>query len=477
MTQITEIQINCAHDKVVPLVELTPNPRNPNTHNERQIELLAKVIRHQGWRAPITVSTRSGFVVAGHGRLEAATLLGVEGAPVDFQDFESEAAEHAHMVADNRIAELAEINDDVLKDVLLELDTGEIDMDLTGFDSKELESLMTQFHVDEEPTDAEPQIDRAAELQEKWGTAAGQVWKLGNHRLMCGDCRSAEDVAKLFDGALINVAVTSPPYASQRKYDETSGFKPIPPDEFSEWFASVAENVKSHLADDGSWFVNIKEHCEEGQRSLYVKDLTLDHVRKWGWNFVEEYVWTHGGTPKRPANRFKNGWEPIFHFARGPFKFNPNNVMHKSETASEVDWGGRHPSQNDGQGLREWKDAKGGPKDVPQGEGGQGKGLHAATLVASDGMAYPSNVLSLGKNKVALGHGAAFPTSLPLFFINAYSDEGDVIFDPFTGSGTTLMAAEQSGRSFYGSEIAASYVAVTIERWHEATGKEPELVG
>ena len=159
MTDITEIKINCAHDKIVPLVELTPNPRNPNTHNERQIELLAKVIRHQGWRAPITVSTRSGFVVAGHGRLEAATLLGVEGAPVDYQDFESEAAEHAHMVADNRIAELAEIDNDILKDVLLELDTGALDMDLTGFNPDELEKLMTQIHIEPEEKEFDEDIE------------------------------------------------------------------------------------------------------------------------------------------------------------------------------------------------------------------------------------------------------------------------------------------------------------------------------
>ena len=168
---ITEIQINCAHDKVVPTAELVPNPRNPNTHSKAQIEVIAKVIQHRGWRAPITVSTRSGFVVCGHGRLEAAMLMGAEGVPVDYQDFESEADEWAHMIADNKIAELAEIDNDILKDVLLELDTGAMDMDLTGFNVNELEKLMTQIHVEPD----EKEFDENIETEHKC-PSCGYEW-------------------------------------------------------------------------------------------------------------------------------------------------------------------------------------------------------------------------------------------------------------------------------------------------------------
>jgi ParB-like chromosome segregation protein Spo0J len=117
---------------------MVPNPRNPNTHPEKQIELLAKIIKNQGWRAPITVSSRSGFIVRGHGRLMAAQLLGVEQVPVDRQDYETEAEEWADLIADNRIAELAEMDDALLKDLLVELDAGEFDIELTGFDRKRL---------------------------------------------------------------------------------------------------------------------------------------------------------------------------------------------------------------------------------------------------------------------------------------------------------------------------------------------------
>lgn len=143
----SEILVHCAHDKLVDITELVPHPRNPNKHPDSQVALLAKIIRAQGWRAPITVSERSGFIIKGHGRLQAAQLLGMQVVPVDVQPYETEAAEWQDMIADNRIAELAEMDLASIKDLLQEMDTGENDMDLTGYDEMELERLMTQFHV------------------------------------------------------------------------------------------------------------------------------------------------------------------------------------------------------------------------------------------------------------------------------------------------------------------------------------------
>lgn len=144
-----EVKIHCAYDELVDLYKLVPNPRNPNKHSDRQIEMLAKIIEHQGWRVPITVSKRSGFVVRGHGRLQAAEILGLEKVPVDYQDYENEAEEWADLIADNRIAELSEMDNTMLKDLLQEIDTGVIDMELTGFTEDELESLMTQINIDD----------------------------------------------------------------------------------------------------------------------------------------------------------------------------------------------------------------------------------------------------------------------------------------------------------------------------------------
>src|SRR5919197_605006 len=124
---------HCAYDQVVRVADLKPHPKNPNTHSAGQIAAIASVIEGNGWRAPITVSNRSGFITRGHGRLEAALLLGVDQVPVDFQDYESEQAEIADMLADNHLAELAEIDEDRLSVVLLELQAAGHDVALAGF--------------------------------------------------------------------------------------------------------------------------------------------------------------------------------------------------------------------------------------------------------------------------------------------------------------------------------------------------------
>ena len=153
-------------------------------------------------------------------------------------------------------------------------------------------------------------------------------------------------------GARANVAITSPPYATQREYDPTSGFKPIPPEEYVEWYRAVAANIEAVLAPDGSYFLNIKEHADEGERNLYVKDLVLAHRRQWGWRFVDEFCWrkTDNGVPGGWQNRFKNAWEPVFHFCRQQqIKFRPEAVGHESDDC--FDYSPDNPKSNSGSGL------------------------------------------------------------------------------------------------------------------------------
>ena len=152
------IPVYCRFDEAVDIDRITGHPRNPNKHGDEQIALLAKIIKTSGWRNPICVSNRSGFVVKGHGRLMAARALKVDKVPVEYQDYATEAEEYNDLIADNRIAELAERDMSIIKDLLEELDTGANDMDLTGYVEAEIERLMTQFHV---PDENKP-IDEAA---------------------------------------------------------------------------------------------------------------------------------------------------------------------------------------------------------------------------------------------------------------------------------------------------------------------------
>jgi hypothetical protein len=162
---------------------------------------------------------------------------------------------------------------------------------------------------------------------------------IGKHRLVCGDCRDRNVLTTLFSsGARASVCITSPPYATQREYDPASGFKPVPPEEYVEWFRAVAGGVESVLTPDGSYFLNIKAHADDGKRNLYVMDLVLAHRRQWGWRFVDEFCWrrTDNGVPGGWGNRFKNAWEPVFHFCRQQrIKFRPQAVGHESDDCFE----------------------------------------------------------------------------------------------------------------------------------------------
>ena len=139
---MSENKIHCKHDKLVEAFELIPNPRNPNQHGSGQIAALAKILEGQGWRSPVVVSNQSGFIVSGHGRVLAALKMSDQRVPVSFQDFGSEAEEHAHMIADNRLAELAEISTPALAELLSDLEQSDLDLEFTGYDMIDVEKIL-----------------------------------------------------------------------------------------------------------------------------------------------------------------------------------------------------------------------------------------------------------------------------------------------------------------------------------------------
>lgn len=162
-----DIPVYCAFDEIVAVEDLRPNPKNPNQHPARQVELLAKIIESQGWRQAVKVSTRSGLIVSGHGRYQAALLLGCP-VPVDLQDYPSEAEELADLLADNRIAELANIEKSALAEIFAEITAEDIDASLSGYSEADIDIIMAElsesiteddlesFFVDAEPKEKQP---------------------------------------------------------------------------------------------------------------------------------------------------------------------------------------------------------------------------------------------------------------------------------------------------------------------------------
>lgn len=249
------VPVFCAHDAIVPIKDLRPNPKNPNQHPPEQIKLLASIIRATGWRAPITVSKRSGLVTKGHGRLMAAQLDDLTDAPVDYQDYASEAEELADLTADNRIAELATTDNKMLAEVFADIDTGEIPFMLSGYTEEEYGNLVTALsealHDDEsekEDGDTEPEAP-----PEEPFTEPGDLWLLGAHRLYCGDSLKMGDVQKATDGQRADLVFTDPPYGMGKESDGVQNDNQNQNDllEFNKKWIALSFSI---LKENGSWY-------------------------------------------------------------------------------------------------------------------------------------------------------------------------------------------------------------------------------
>lgn len=422
------------------------NPRKDLVPGDPAYDKLKKALDRFDLVEPLVWNKRTGNLVGGHQRFKIIKERGDKKVTVSVVDLD-ELSEKALNLALNKHAGEWEFAS--LAEIMKELTAADLDIDVTGFDAAELEKMMG---LSAPPAEEDAEEDDVPEPPNDPVTKPGDLWLLGGHRILCGDSRNADDVLRLMDGAKANLVMMSPPYASQRAYDPTSAFRPVPPTEYVEWFMPVAAHIRSILAVDGSYFLNIKEHAENGQRDLYVKDLVIAHRRLWEWMFIDEFCWrnTANGVPGYWPNRFKNAWEPVFQFALTPqIKFRPMAVSHPSD--SVVVYAPTNTS-------------------APSGSGLLGVG---ADKVA--GMALPSNVIEIKAEGGQSAHSAPFPSGLPAFFIKAFTDTGDRTFDPFMGSGSTLIATERLERIGYGMQISPAYCDVIVERWQNLTGKKAEL--
>jgi len=393
------------------LAELTPYPRNPRRHSDAQIAQIAGSIAQFGFNSPILIDSR-GNIIAGHGRYSAGLKLGLETAPVIVLDDLSEIEKRAYLLADNKLADLSGGEDETLASELAEPRDVEIDLGGLGFSDDELHVLLADAEVPNAEADA--QEEGIPEAPGEPTTRAGDIWCIAGRRLVCGDCRDHGVAARLFDGNKANLVITSPPYATQRDYDPASGFKPAPPEEYSDWFRDVAANIAAILAPDGSYFLNIRAHAEEGERNLYVMDLVLAHKRQWGWRFVEEFCWrkTDNGVPGGWGNRFKNAFEPVFHFCRQPeIKFRPQAVGHVSEDC--FDYSSDNPKSRSGSG-RLGTGPRGSSASLPP-QGSQGWGHMRRKLMDGrhEGVARPSDAWDTASNsarRTAMWRCTGLPT-------------------------------------------------------------------
>ena len=249
-----------------------------------------------------------------------------------------------------------------------------------------------------------------------------------------GDCLN---VLADYPDNTFDLIVTSPPYADRRK----NTYGGIAPEKYVEWFIPRSKQFLRVLKPTGTFILNIKEKAENGERHTFVLELILA-LRKQGWLWTEEFIWHKRNCyPGKWPNRFRDAWERCLQFNKTRhFKMNQEAVMVP---------------------MGDWKDARLktlGKNDVVRfvSQVGSGFGKNIENWIGRE-KAYPSNVLHLATECGNKSHSAAFPESLPEWFIKLFTDEGDLVLDPFLGSGTTCAVAQRLRRNSVGVEILAEY--------------------
>jgi len=260
-----------------------------------------------------------------------------------------------------------------------------------------------------------------------------------------------EELKKLPDNS-VDLVITSPPYADRRK----NTYGGISEDKYVEWFKPIAIEVKRVLKPTGSFFLNIKPHTNKGERSLYVFDLVLMLKRELGFRFTDEFIWTKLGVPGKYKGRFKNAFEPVYHFTlQTEYTHNPYAVAKKAKEVS----------------LKRYKRKACGESKNGSGFAGMRKEITSDLALPSNHLHIPqkSNQYTIQKN-----HSAVFPVELSTFFIKAFSNEGDVVLDIFGGSGTVAISCIDTNREFIIIEKEIEYIEL-IEKRVEEKRKEKDL--
>ena len=261
------------------------------------------------------------------------------------------------------------------------------------------------------------------------------------NEIIFGDC---EEILKQIPDDTFDLIFTSPPYADQRQ--KTYGG--VKPDEYVEWFLPKTKEFLRVLKPDGTFVLNIKERVVNGERHIYVME-TILKMREQGWFWTEEFCWHKKNSyPGKWPNRFRDAWERLIQFNKTK-KFN----MYQDAVKVKVgDWAkDRLKNLSETDKIRD------------ESKVGSGFGKNISNWIDRD-LVYPDNVIYMATECSNRNHSAAFPESLPKWFINLFTKPGDIVLDPFIGSGTTAVVAQKMGRNYLGIDINEEYIQISKDR-------------
>ena len=405
---------------LVPIDAVRPDPANVMRHPPSHIDALAASLVAFGFDQPI-LARRNGLIIAGHGRLLAARQVGMTHVPVVYTDLDGIDAAR-RMIGDNRLAALAEPDTGALAELLRQLQAEDA-LGGTGYDDAAVDALLKEVAGATPPADDPgPQLDKAAELQSKWGTALGQVWALGEHRLACGDCTDPAVVANVMQGERADMVFTDPPYGVAVG-DKNKFLNSIAPSN------RVEENLLNDTLDEpalaallAASFDNAVAVCTAGAAWYVAAPAGPLHLL-FGQALKERGI-----------------WRQIIHWVKNNATFAPLGVdYHWQEEPIFYGWvpGAAHRYYGGRQQTTVWEIDR--PQKSPE-------------------------------------HPTMKPVELVERAVTNSSQPGEMVLDMFVGSGTTLIACERLGRKCRAVELSPGYVAVTLQRWADMTGQTPRLV-
>ncbi|HYX14901.1 MAG TPA: site-specific DNA-methyltransferase [Nostoc sp.] len=260
---------------------------------------------------------------------------------------------------------------------------------------------------------------------------------------------------KKLENNSIDLILTSPPYADQRK----STYGGVKTDEYVKWFLPISKELLRVLKPTGTFILNIKEKVIEGERSTYVMELILE-MRKQGWFWTEEFIWHKKNChPGKWSNRFRDSWERLLQFNKSK-KFN----MYQDAVKVPVgDWA-----------KSRLKTLSNNDKVRTSSAVGSGFGKNVSNWIGRDTV-YPTNVLHLATESSNKNHSAAFPESIPEWFIKLFTQEADTVLDPFLGSGTTSVVAKRLNRHSIGIELLPEYFTIAKHRIDKSETNKPVI--
>jgi DNA modification methylase len=406
-----------------PLSQVTPYPGNARKIPERAIDKVAASIKEFGFRVPIVVDN-DGVIICGHTRLLAAKQLGLDQVPVHVADNLTPAQVKAYRLMDNRSHQETDWDLDLLGTEIEELHALDFDLNLTGFNAREIDDFLSD-------PDADDRANLAPPVPEHPTARPGDAWVMGSHRLVCGDCTEADVVAKLLRTVKPSLMVTDPPYGIEldSEWRDRAGLNACGPAEASymkhrtpgHTNTSISSDTRADWSDAFALLPSLQA-AYVWHASKFTREV-LDGLLRIGFLHHQQIIWNKGRTVLTRTHYW--------------FQHEPCWYVRKKNAP----WFGKA-----GDNSTIW--------DSPS----------------------PKFIMG-GSKEEKFDHPTQKPIELMRRPILNHTQRGEAVYDPFLGSGTTLMAAELTERACYGIEIDPQYVDVAVLRWQEFTGARATLEG